>query len=51
MRYEKEENTKMNILDISHEIYSYTNGYPFLVSKICKTIDEELNKKYGVTGS
>lgn len=48
--YEKEENTKMNILDISHEIYSYTNGYPFLVSKICKTIDEELNKNWTIKG-
>ena len=30
----------MNPHDMAQLIYDYTSGYPFLVSKICKTIDE-----------
>lgn len=39
--YEAEHNTKMDIPGIAELIYSYTDGYPFLVSKICEKIDTE----------
>jgi len=42
--YEKDNQTGMCIDLISIEIYSYTNGYPFLVSRVCQHIDEKLNK-------
>lgn len=40
--YEQDHHTGMNIGDISQALYDYTAGYPFLVSKICKIIDEQL---------
>ncbi len=30
---------------ISERIYFYTSGYPFLVSKLCKVIEEDLGKR------
>lgn len=39
--YEAEHNIKMDIPQIAELIYSYTDGYPFLVSKICEKIDTE----------
>lgn len=44
-QYEDDHNTGMNITAISEEIYSYTSGYPFLVSRICQCIDEDLIEK------
>jgi hypothetical protein len=40
--YEAEHKTNMDIDLIAQEIYSYTSGYPFLVSRICKCIGEEI---------
>ena len=48
--YEKDHKTGMNITSISQEIHKYTSGYPFLVSRICKCIDEELNKDWTING-
>jgi len=48
--YESEHNTGMDITAISQEIYNYTNGYPFLVSRICQCIDEDLGKNWTVGG-
>jgi len=48
--YEVDNNTNMHIAEISKEIHVYTNGYPVLVSMICKTIDEKLNKNWTVDG-
>lgn len=39
--YENEKHTGMDIECISELIYSYTSGYPVLVSDICKINDEE----------
>ena len=47
--YEADNHTGMDINAISHEIYKYTSGYPFLVSYICKTIDERLNRQWNET--
>lgn len=40
--YEADHHTGMNTEAIAHEIHEYTNGYPFLVSRICQLIDEQL---------
>ncbi len=42
IQYSNETGTKMNIEEMAEEIYFYTNGYPYFVSKLCKIIDEEL---------
>lgn len=44
--YENDMHTGMDIKAISEEIYKYTNGYPFLVSYICKIIDEQFDKAW-----
>lgn len=48
--YEADTHTGMDIKAISEEIYKYTTGYPFLVSKLCKVIDEELDKNWTLEG-
>ena len=48
--YEEDEHTGMDIRDVSEEIYKYTTGYPFLVSKLCKVIDEQLDKDWTIAG-
>jgi hypothetical protein len=48
--YEKDHNTGMDIMAISNEIYGFTSGYPFLVSRICQAIDEELDKNWTAEG-
>lgn len=40
--YEKDHQTGMDVVEMSQLIYEYTSGYPFLVSKLCKIIDEEI---------
>ena len=42
--YESDHNTGMDTKDISEYIRDYTNGYPFLVSRICQLIDESDSK-------
>jgi len=44
--YEADAHTGMDIKAISEEIYKYTTGYPFLVSYICKKIDEEFDQEW-----
>ncbi len=48
--YEDDHHTGMNIMEISNEIYKYTSGYPFLVSRICQEIDEKLSANWTVEG-
>jgi len=51
VEYEKDHATDMDMTAVSKEIYRFTNGYPVLVSKICKCIDEELpTKEWSVCG-
>ncbi len=40
--YESERHTGMDIKAVSQWIYEYSSGYPYLVSAICKLIDEEI---------
>ena len=40
--YEKDYHTGMDIDGVSHLIYEYTSGYPYLVSRLCQMADERL---------
>jgi len=44
--YENDHQTGMDVTAIAKEIYDYTDGYPVLVSNICKKIDEKLDKDW-----
>ncbi|MCD8104864.1 MAG: hypothetical protein LUF35_07680 [Lachnospiraceae bacterium] len=41
-QYEKDYTTGMDLAAIAQDLYDYTSGYPFLVSRICKYLDETL---------
>ena len=41
--YEDDCHTGMDVEAVAGEIYRYTFGYPYLVSAICKLLDEELS--------
>lgn len=45
--YEKDYGIDVNIDKISQLIFDYTDGYPYLVSRVCKLIDENVSKKVG----
>lgn len=38
--YEKDKKCAINTQEAAAEIYNYTSGYPYLVSRICKLLDE-----------
>ena len=38
--YVADKKCEMDIQEVAEEIYEYTSGYPYLVSKICKLMDE-----------
>ena len=40
--YEAEHHTGMDLTAVAQDIYGYTSGYPYLVSAICKDLDEEI---------
>lgn len=42
MEYEQEQHTGMDIQRMAALLYEYTSGYPFLVSRICKLMDERV---------
>lgn len=46
--YEADAHTGMDIKAISEEIYKYTTGYPYLVSAICKIIDERMEAHWSI---
>jgi hypothetical protein len=48
--YETDRKTGMDIPAISEYIHGFTNGYPFLVSRICQIIDEDLDKDWTIEG-
>lgn len=47
--YENDRHTGMDIDVVSKCIYDYTSGYPYLVSAICKILDEEFPDKENFT--
>lgn len=44
--YEADHRTGMDVEEMAGLLYAYTSGYPFLVSRLCKIMDEEM-EKYG----
>jgi hypothetical protein len=46
--YETDHHTGMDTMAIAKAIREYTNGYPFLVSRMCQLMDEEVSKKTGL---
>jgi hypothetical protein len=48
--YEEDYHTGMDIAAVSREIYEYSSGYPFLVSRICKLIDERFDRDWSGEG-
>lgn len=51
--YEADYHTGMDIDEMSDLLYHYTSGYPFLVSRLCKLMDEKISKleHYGTKAS
>ena len=45
--YEDDHHIGMKLDEMSEALYDYTSGYPFLVSKLCKMMDEEISGKKG----
>ena len=45
--YEQDRRTGMEVDAVAEEIYRYTSGYPYLVSAICKILDEDLPEERG----
>lgn len=45
--YEEDHHTGMDVDEISRQIYQYTSGYPYLVSRICKSLDEKVPRIQG----
>jgi len=50
MEYENDHKTGMDIDAIAKEIRAYTNGYPYLVSRICQNIEEDLDRDWTING-
>ena len=48
--YEFDHHTGMDITSVSELIFFFTNGYPFLVSRMCQCIDEELDRNWCESG-
>ncbi len=40
--YKRDKNLDFDSMYIAREIFGYTNGYPYLVSRLCQIIDERL---------
>ena len=49
--YESDVHTGMDIPEIAGFIWEYTSGYPFLVSRLCKIMDEDVPKEEGIGGA
>lgn len=43
--YSRERGVAMNTASIAERIHYYTSGYPYLVSKLCKFVDEDILPK------
>lgn len=45
--YEADHRTGMDIAGIARLLHDYTSGYPFLVSRLCKLMDEKISEAVG----
>ena len=48
--YEEDHHTGMDTPAIAKQLRAYTNGYPFLVSRICQLMDEQVSKLMELSG-
>ncbi len=48
--YEAEHDTGMDMAAVAEEICQYTSGYPYLVSAVCKIMDEKLPAREAFAG-
>ncbi|MEM7184713.1 MAG: hypothetical protein AAF518_27710 [Spirochaetota bacterium] len=48
--YETDAKSGMDTSLMSQEIHKFTNGYPYLVSKLCKLLDETFAKDWSIAG-
>ncbi len=44
--YALDKNLEFDTLKVAEFIYFYTSGYPFLVSRLCQIIDEDLGASW-----
>ena len=51
LEYEEDHHTGMDTQCIAQLIYDYTSGYPFLVSSICKLVDERIVRRTSADGT
>lgn len=49
--YEADHRTGMDTAGVAKEIRAYTDGYPFLVSRICQLIDLDISKRTGAAAA
>ena len=49
--YEDDHHTGMDIAMVARTIHDFTNGYPFLVSRICQLIDESVSQRLGLASA
>jgi len=50
VEYEKDYSTGMDIDAVSEELYSYTSGYPFMVSRLCQIVHDGIDKEWDIYG-
>jgi hypothetical protein len=50
IEYENDHKTGMDIETLAKEIRAYTSGYPYLVSRICQTVEEDLDRDWTING-
>jgi len=48
--YENDYQVGMNVATVATEIHNYTNGYPVLVSTLCRYMDEGLSQNFSNAG-
>ena len=45
--YEADHHTGMDVSEMARQLRAYTNGYPFLVSRLCQLMDTQVRDKLG----
>ena len=50
VEYEKDYHTGMDVGSVSNELYTYTSGYPFMVSRLCQIIHKNADMEWDVFG-
>jgi len=48
--YEGDHQTGMDTRTVAEKLFAWTSGYPSLVSRLCKLVDEKLDKDWSVEG-